>query len=196
MKKTIAAMGLLALAFTGAAEAQHQDSSTNNLRADTLNIAQGTIDFAFDADAKRHPFLIQSKRALTGMVNRLEDANAAERAQIHKEAYNLRLTLERRNFAYHYAMAAQTVAMAASGNGDWETLDKTESALYATAIYDLGRITRADLRRPMDSLLAEAAEKNVKARCSGKWCLLDALNDHDIAKAVDTVRSNTREPKP
>lgn len=194
MKKSFAAAGLLALAFTATAHAGPNDNA--DVRSQTLALAQGTVDFAFDNDARKHPFLIQSKRALTAMVSRLTHANQTERAQIHKDAYALRLTLERRDFAYHYAMAAHTVAMAASNGTDEATFDKTDSAMYATAIYDLGRITRKDLRRPLSDLSAEAKARNVTANCSGKWCLLDALAEDDIHNAVEKIRTRAQSLRP
>jgi hypothetical protein len=177
------------------------------LRSLTAEIARGAVEHAFDGRARKDAFLQQSKHALLAMVKRLPKADTAERIGIHDAAYKLRLTLEARNFAYHYAMAAQAVAMAAdtfsqpgsyeSEDKDQRALERTIDALDSTTLYDLGRVTKADLRKPLEDARKKAEALNMDCRWwDNKYMLLDTIGRekafrHEqavIAKAVDHLK--------
>lgn len=147
------------------------------------DMAAGAVAFAFggnggDATTRR------TGQKLRTMLARLPEASASERATIHKDAYDLRLALDRQNYATHYVAAAHSVAMAAShstslslhGNGRKLEGDAEWIALYATAdsmenafVSDLSRVLKRDLRRPTIEIDAAAAQQGLIQFCDKNY---------------------------
>jgi|GEM_PF-3868666 len=118
-------------------------------RAAAIDMAQAAIDLAYPKGVNKHPFLKKSYETLKDCLRRLPTASQEERDKIHKQAYQLRLTLDRRNFLPSYISAAHAVAMAAatgesdiqlsidhnSKDVDWVALHAVANAVESTSLW-------------------------------------------------------------
>ena len=71
-----------------------RDSKGPDLRKKTITMARETIDLIFPAGAAKDPVLADAYKDLSGMLDKLPNASLAERNQISKDAYKIRVKLE------------------------------------------------------------------------------------------------------
>ena len=132
-----------------------QESERNRIaQAAAIDIARAAVDFAFAAKADKNPELAKIQKDLQSILSRAPQAGQDERAEIHRQAYELRLSLEKRNFKYHYVQAAQAVAMAVSvgepgilgeppgvstNQQAWVSLNRAAYAYMGTILYEAVR---------------------------------------------------------
>ncbi len=129
---------------------EQKDERDRMAKAAAIDLARAAVDYAFSSQAVvKDPLLAQSYKNLSRSLDRLPQASAAERAQIGRDAYQLRLTLERKGYKYHYNQAAYAVTMAANASDlghtnltaasatdkEWLSLYGAAAALDSTYIY-------------------------------------------------------------
>ena len=150
-----------------------ETSSSENrdalVQALTIGIAQKALDHAFD----KNPSMRATKNRLEALLNNIPGSSYSEREAIHKEAYQIRLDLERGNYQYYMVQAAQSVAMASqlqSSLPGWRSGEDREGvSLYlaadaydSTLLYDYVRYTEADKAMSTEELRELARQAGVE----------------------------------